>query len=385
MTSDPKSPALGPKANPSAGKTAARPLVSIVLPVFNEAAVLRKHAVILLDYLPSLEPRFRFELIIVNDGSKDETGAIAEELALEFDSIRVLHHRRNFGVGQAMRTGFAQSRGQYVVVLDIDLSYGPDHVRLLLDRITSTSARIVLASPYMRGGRVVDVPLSRLIMSRMANWFLARASGHPFSTLTCMVRVIDGRFLRSLHLRSTGMDVMPEMIHKARILRASFEEVPAELNWQLQNSAGGGRRSSMRFFRHILGTAVSGFMLRPFTFLLVPGLILLAFAMYVNTWLVIHFFAAYHQLAAASGAVPSASAAVALAYSQYPHTFMVGLLSLMLALQIVGMAMLSLQNKRYFDELFHLGSTVLREQREASLAAANDAAGSQALDDNQHD
>ena len=52
-----------------------------------------------------------------------------------------------------------------------------------------------------------------------------------------MVRAIDGRFLRSLHLRSTGMDVMPEMIHKAKILRASIEEIPAELNWELQNRA----------------------------------------------------------------------------------------------------------------------------------------------------
>lgn len=181
-----------------------------------------------------------------------------------------------------------------------------------------------------------------------------------------MVRAIDGRFLRSLHLRSTGMDVMPEMIHKARILRASFEEMPAELNWERQNRTGGERRSSLRLVRHILGTAVAGFMLRPFTFLLVPGLLLLCFAAYVNTWMVIHFMDAYGQLQASLLATPSPSAAVALAYRQHPHTFIVGLLSLMLALQVLGMAMLSLQNKRYFDELFHLGSTLLRQQRDAS-------------------
>ena len=61
------------------------------------------------------------------------------------------------------------------------------------------------------------------------------------------------------------------------------------------------------------------------------------------------------------------SAAVALAYTRYPHAFIVGLLSLMLSMQLIGMAMLSLQNKKYFDELFHLGSTLLRERREADL------------------
>ncbi len=185
--------------------------------------------------------------------------------------------------------------------------------------------------------------------------------------MTCMVRAIDGRFLRSLHLRSTGMDVMPEMIHKAKLLRASIEEVPAELNWHRQNRVGRRRRSSLRILRQILGTTVSGFILRPFTFLLVPGLLLIAFAAYVNTWMVIHFMEAYVELGASPETAHDMSAAVALAYARYPHTFIVGLLSLMLSMQLIGMAMLSLQNKKYFDELFHLGSTLLRERREADL------------------
>jgi hypothetical protein len=61
---------------------------------------------------------------------------------------------------------------------------------------------------------------------------------------------------------------------------------------------------------------------------------------------------------------------VAMAYQSFPHTFIVGLLTLMLAVQLTDMAMLSLQNKKYFDELFHLGSAVLRNQREAQHAQA---------------
>jgi len=344
-----------------------RPLVSIVLPAFDEEAVLRDHALALIEYLNTLNRRFRFELIIVNDGSRDKTGEIAARLADEFDGIRVFNHPRNFGLGQALKTGFAQCRGHYVVVLDIDLSYGPQHIGLMLDRITKTGARLVLASPYMRGGRVVDVPWLRVVFSRVANRFLARASGQRIRTMTCMVRAIDGRFLRSLHLRSTGMDVMPEMIHKAKLLQATIEEVPAELDWRLQNQVGGRRRSSLRIFRQIFGTTVSGFILRPFTFLLVPGLLLLAFAAYVNTWMMIHFIDAYMELGAAPELTRGLSSAVALAYTRFPHTFIVGLLSLMLAIQLIGMAMLSLQNKKYFDELFHLGSTLLREGREADL------------------
>lgn len=351
--------------------TRERPLVSIVLPAYEEEAVLGDHVRVLLEYLKTLNRRYRFELIIVNDGSRDRTGAIARGLAEEYDGIRVLNHPRNFGLGQALKTGFAQCRGAYVVVLDIDLSYGPDHVGRLLDHITKTGARLVLASPYMRGGRVIDVPWMRLMFSRVANWFLARASGQRIATMTCMVRAIDGRFLRSLHLRSTGMDVMPEMIHKAKLLQATIEEIPAELDWSRQNKVGTRRRSSLRIFRQIFGTTVSGFILRPFTFLLMPGLLLLAFAAYVNTWMVIHFADAYVELSANPETAHDMSGAVALAYTHYPHTFIVGLLSLMLSMQLIGMAMLSLQNKKYFDELFHLGSTLLRERREEELRHAD--------------
>src|SRR6185295_1113568 len=83
-----------------------RPLVSIVLPAYEEASILRAHVVELLDYLKTLSARFRFEVIIVNDGSRDQTGAIATQLAAEFDGVRAFHHPRNFGLGQALKTGF---------------------------------------------------------------------------------------------------------------------------------------------------------------------------------------------------------------------------------------------------------------------------------------
>jgi hypothetical protein len=88
--------------------------------------------------------------------------------------------------------------------------------------------------------------------------------------------------------------------------------------------------------------------------------------------MLIHFFEAYAELGASPEVTQDISAAVALAYARYPHTYIVGLLSLMLSMQLIGMAMLSLQNKRYFDELFHLGSTVLREQREDSTRRRGD-------------
>jgi glycosyltransferase involved in cell wall biosynthesis len=337
-----------------------RPLVTVLLPAFNESAILEENVGVLRRYLAGLRDRFRFELLIVNDGSRDDTGEIAEQLAQRHPEIRVLHHPRNFGLGQAFKTGFAHSSGDYVVTLDIDLSYGPEHVTALLDRIVATRSKLVLASPYMKGGRITNVPWLRRQLSIWANRFLGLFAHGNLSTLTAMTRAYDGPFIRALALRATGMEVMPETIYKSMIMRARIEQIPAHLDWSRQIAAGPRRKSSMRIVRHMFATLLSGFIFRPFMFFIAPGLALLAFSLYVNTWMVMHFFDALATVPD-GGFSARAAAAVADAYAQYPHTFIVGLLSLMLAVQLVSLGILALQSKSYFEEIFHLGITLRRD------------------------
>lgn len=344
-----------------------RRLVSIILPVYNEAGILRVNVAQVLAYLTNLEDRYSFEILIVNDGSKDGSGQIAEALAEEHDIVRVLHHACNFGLGQALKCGFAASRGDYVIVLDVDLSYEPAHIGLLLDRITSTRARLVLASPYMEGGQVTNVPTFRRIFSVWGNRFLRTFARGNVSTLTCMVRAYDGLFLRSLVLRSTGMDLMPEVIYKTMILRGRIEEVPAHLDWSKQVAAGVRRASSMRILGHILSTVLSGFFFRPFMFLVLPGLALLGVSAYVNFWMFIHLFEAY--LAQPVGA-RHMSAAYAAAFAANPHTFIVSLLSLLLAILVIGLGVLALQSQKYFEELFYVSTEIRKSLLSASAGAS---------------
>lgn len=330
--------------------------MTIVLPAFNEEAILRQNVVTLFEYLDQLQERYRWEVILVNDGSEDRTGDIADELARDYQNLVTIHHEANFGLGQAFKTAFGVCRGDYVVTMDIDLSYSPDHIETLLQIIQTTPAKVVLASPYMKGGRISNVPALRRFLSIAANRFLSFFAQGRLSTLTCMVRAYDGDFIRGLKLRSTGMDVMPETVYKAMVLRIKIEQVPAHLDWGLQRAAGVGRRSSMRIFRHIIATILSGFIFRPFMFFVLPGLVLAILSVYVNVWMLIHVGEAYTALAVDNGTIGNLSLAVANAYDEYPHTFIVGLLSLMVAIQLVSLGILSLQSKAYFEDLFHLGS-----------------------------
>ena len=345
--------------------SATRPLVSLVVPAFNEATIVENNLARLCEYMQSLESRFRWEVVVINDGSTDATGDLADEFAKTHPNVRVFHHITNFGLGQAFKFAFNRCRGEYVITLDADLSYSPDHIARLLEKIQQTRAKIVVASPYMKGGKISDVPWLRKVFSVGANRFLSRAVNGELSTLTSMVRIYDGRFLRSLNLRAQGMEIMPEIIYKAKLLGARVEEIPAHLDWSELRSRVTSRRSSMRLWRHTVSIILSGFLFRPVMFFILPGLAMLLFAIYVNGWTVAHFVSQYQILSQYPAFFARASAAVSAAYADSPHTFIIGISSLMLGIQLVGLGILALQNKNYFEEMFHLASTIYRSHQES--------------------
>jgi glycosyltransferase involved in cell wall biosynthesis len=355
------------------GTDAALPLVSLVLPAYNEAAILGPNLTVLRDFMRGLEDRYRWEMVIVNDGSRDETGAIAEAFARACPNARVLHHKVNFGLGQALRYGFSQTRGDCVVVMDVDLSYTPDHIASMLDKLRQSHAKVVLASPYYEGGVIANVPWLRKVLSVWANRFLslfARDRFHQLvargslSTLTGMVRAYDGPFIRSLNLRAMSMEINPEIVYKAMLLRARIDEVPARLDWERQAQKGVKRRSSMKMAQHTVSVLLSGFVFRPFMFFVLPGLAFLLFSAYCDTWMLIHFTRAWARYSQFSWPLSRASAAAAEAFRQFPHTFVLGLLSLMLAIQLLGLGVMAMQAKKYFEELFHLASSIHRRGHE---------------------
>ena len=129
------------KSRPAGGgpdgtaRTASKPLVSVVVPAYNEAAVIEANLAALCQYLTGLEDQYRWEVVIVNDGSRDGTAQLVEAFARNRPNVRVLHHVVNFGLGQSFKFAFNHCRGDYIVTMDADLSYSPDHIRALLTKI----------------------------------------------------------------------------------------------------------------------------------------------------------------------------------------------------------------------------------------------------------
>jgi hypothetical protein len=116
----------------------------------------------------------------------------------------------------------------------------------------------------------------------------------------------------------------------------------------------------MKIVRHTWDIILSGFLIRPVMFFIIPSLFFFVLALYANVWVLIHCLTYYQQLLQA-GPFPDFSLAVAQAFNQAPHTFFIGGVTLMLAIQLFSLGVLSLQNKTYFEELFFLGTAIYKD------------------------
>jgi glycosyltransferase involved in cell wall biosynthesis len=209
-----------------------RPAFTVLVPAYNEAESLGTVLDQIATALIGLADRYAPELIVVDDGSTDGTHLVAR--AFESSSAipaRLLVHDTNRGLVEAIRTGTEAARTPWIVTLDADLSYAPGIIQPLIDRLLETGAAAVLASPYVSGGSVANVPFGRWAASRAANLLLSRCTGGEIATFTGMVRAYDATFLRRKLTQRPHGEFNAWIVSEALREGRRICEVPARLAW----------------------------------------------------------------------------------------------------------------------------------------------------------
>lgn len=329
--------------------------ISIILPCHNEEVILSSTLNTLINYLDLRSYKYRWEILIVNDGSKDRTGEIADDFAIRRSEVRVIHHPINLNLGRALQTGFRNANGEAMVVLDVDLSYSVDLIDQLLDKLFESYSDIVIASPYMPGGKTTAIPFGRRMMSLWVNKFMRLASQDKYYTYTGMVRAYRSAYIKNLNLKTKDYEINPEILYKSMILRAAIVEIPAHLDWTEQNKFKNHRKSSMKVLRGFFSGIMSSFIFRPYIFFLAIGLILMALSMFELIWLLYDTLDNLNPLL--SNFQKAFSDSLVVQFRKNPQTFVVGGVTFLASIQLLSLGFLSLQSKRYFEELFHLGSS----------------------------
>jgi len=318
-----------------------KPLVSIILAAYNESALLEKNVNEIYNYIQTAGSLYNWEIILVNDGSTDDTGNIADKLVTSIPILSVFHHCVNLNLGNALITGFLHSNGKYIITFDIDLSYSVDHIEKLLNTIVTTRADLVLASVYMEGGKISNVPFLRKIMSKWVNWLMSLSSQEKYHTFTCMVRAYRGSFIRTLNLKARDYEIFPEIIYKAMILRARIIEIPAHLDWSFQLEIGEKRVSGISIAKCVFHGLMASFMFRPYVYFLAGGIFMLI--IFLTVLALIEYL---HSI---------------------PHIFLIAGFIFVIALQLLIQGFSSLQSKRYFEEIFHINTRLLKKMNQDLL------------------
>ena len=145
-----------------------------------------------------------YEVIAVDDGSYDDTGAELRNLAGERRNFRAVGHEYHRGLAAALRTGFAAASGDWIATLDADLTFHPSQLRALLDCQKATGADMVCGSPFLSAAGAAQVRWWRRWPSQWVNGFYRRVCGPQLTAYTPIFRLYRTEVLRSLRLESTG-------------------------------------------------------------------------------------------------------------------------------------------------------------------------------------
>lgn len=169
--------------------------VLVIIPTYNEADNVRTIVGRLRRAVPQAD------VLIADDNSPDGTGAIADELAAADDHIHVMHRAGKEGLGAAYLAGFAWARDagyDAVVEMDADGSHAPEELPALLDALVD--ADVVLGSRWVPGGKVLNWPLSRHLISRTGNLYTRLALRMPFKDATGGYRAYRMKALDAMDL-----------------------------------------------------------------------------------------------------------------------------------------------------------------------------------------
>lgn len=201
-------------------------IVSVVLPAFNESGNLRPLVNEVDAVLRTSAPGST--IIIVNDGSTDDTGAELRELQAEVASVEVITHPVNRGFAAALKTGIAracENGCDAAIFMDSDLSHRPAEMPSLIAAI-SNGADVVLGSRFVPGGGMLGVPLWRVLISRAGNAFGRVVLGVPLRDLTTGYRAVRREVLQAIPLGEDGFTIQLESVIRAYARGYRITEVP---------------------------------------------------------------------------------------------------------------------------------------------------------------
>ena len=196
-----------------------RALVSVAAPVYNEEKVLPELVERLAKIAATLEDKYRFEFIFVDDGSSDTSREVTKKLIAKEPRLRLVELRKNFGQTAALQAGLDESKGAIIITMDADLQHFPEDIPAFLAKIEAGSDVVCGWRHQRREGIIRRWP------SRAANWMIRRVSGVSVHDIGTTFRAYRREIVEEISLLGEHHRFVPVF---ARIEGATLDEVKIE-------------------------------------------------------------------------------------------------------------------------------------------------------------
>lgn len=200
--------------------------VLVALPTYNE----RRNLAGIVPAVLSQDPRI--DVLVIDDGSPDGTGELADQLAAAEPRVHVLHRPRKEGLGRAYLAGFAwaiERRYDFIFEMDADFSHDPKFLPVFLEAAEKHGADLVIGSRYKSGVNVINWPMSRLLLSYFANGYARWVTGLPLTDSTGGFKCFRRSVLETVDLSkvdSNGYAFQIEMSFRAWKRGFRLVEIP---------------------------------------------------------------------------------------------------------------------------------------------------------------
>jgi len=167
--------------------------ISIVIPLFNEEESLPE----LCSWIEKVmnKNNYSYEVFLIDDGSKDSSWQVIEELSVKNSSIKGVKFRRNYGKSAALNIGFQKASGDVVITMDADLQDSPDEIPSLYDKIMKENFDLVSGWKQKRYD-----PLSKTIPTKLFNWAARKASGIYLHDFNCGLKSYKNTVVKSVEV-----------------------------------------------------------------------------------------------------------------------------------------------------------------------------------------
>jgi len=253
-------------------------LISIIIPVFNESESIG----FLLDEVINVMSlhKFNFELIVVNDGSKDNTYQVLKLLTLKIKELSVISLRKNYGQTAAMSAGFDNSKGDIVITLDGDLQNDPNDIPLLNSEINN-GFDLVCGWRFDRKDKLIN----RKIPSKIANKLIAHVTGLKLHDYGCSLKAFKKEIIDDIKLYGELHRFLPVL---ANIEGAKIKEIKVNHRRRQYGSSKYGIDRTFRVLMDLLTVwFMTKFLTRPMYGFGFVGIISIFFSLAISSYLIV--------------------------------------------------------------------------------------------------